>query len=519
MARFSDTGDYLALARIDDSIHVYSLETGELVRRGQHTGPITAIEFSRDSRHLASSSDDGTARLYSVESSGEIARLSHTGSVSALSISLKGDRLITASEDRIPRFWQIEPSPVGAALTNPPNCMPLGGQTNALAFASDGNHFATALTSGVVTLFMNRNGFRFEAPLPKPGPLLLHRSPILRMTFSPNNVHLCTLSADRTVSLWQIGTGILAGSILPENEVLSFCMAPDGRWLATGSSDSMSLWDASPALETVQLLHDSEVTQLSCSSLGEFIVACGTDRANVWSANLGNMVNSISLPQAANAIAFNSTGDLLLSVVQKSIRMDDLHTRAQVTIQPCPEPILAAAFGPGNQIYALSNVWGWKLWRIDRDLSTPRWEATDLPLEGFIVSAFSVDGKWIAAFGQKRILVFDSDGSLPPETVSLPDATRILTVSSHRKYVATANLSTAWVLNVKDCKVVNEIRMPTPINALAFSPDGKYLLVAAGKTITRHTVVDADLIAAVSLRVDRELTSAEIERYSKMELS
>lgn len=86
-------------------------------------------------------------------------------------------------------------------------------------------------------------------------PLMGHADTIWCIAYSPDDVLLASASADGTVRLWEVNTG-LPVMTLPRNHanwVWSLAWSPDGSRLATGGSDARILiWDAAQAAESAR---------------------------------------------------------------------------------------------------------------------------------------------------------------------------------------------------------------------------------------------------------------------------
>lgn len=93
-------------------------------------------------------------------------------------------------------------------------------------------------------------------------PLAGHADTIWRLAYSPDDTLLASTSADGTVRLWEVNSG-LPVMILPRNHanwVWSIAWSPDGSRLATGGSDARILvWDAAEAAASAKRL--TELTQ------------------------------------------------------------------------------------------------------------------------------------------------------------------------------------------------------------------------------------------------------------------
>eukprot|EP00931_Biecheleriopsis_adriatica_P076826 TRINITY_DN50499_c0_g1_i1.p1 TRINITY_DN50499_c0_g1~~TRINITY_DN50499_c0_g1_i1.p1 ORF type:complete len:409 (-),score=66.11 TRINITY_DN50499_c0_g1_i1:89-1264(-) len=95
-------------------------------------------------------------------------------------------------------------------------------------------------------------------------PLIGHADTIWKLSYSPDDMLLTSTSADGTVRLWEVSTG-LPVMILPRNHAnWVWCLAwsPDGARLATGGSDARILvWDAHEAAEAA--LRVKEVSSMA----------------------------------------------------------------------------------------------------------------------------------------------------------------------------------------------------------------------------------------------------------------
>ena len=72
-----------------------------------------------------------------------------------------------------------------------------------------------------------------------------HAEEIYNAEFSLNKKFLLTLSPESGVNIWEVATGRLMNSILPENgQIIVAHFSPDGSYLATGGTDSLlRLWE------------------------------------------------------------------------------------------------------------------------------------------------------------------------------------------------------------------------------------------------------------------------------------
>ena len=523
---FTANGELIALVDEYECVNVYSTGTGERVLSGQSARQLTTLEFSRDGKRLAAANWDGTVTVYSTDDRAEIARLSHPGRVVGLSFSPDGSRILTAAQDLFLRIWYLGAQPTGSRLPASDLVMCTHPIT-ALANSHWGSVSAAALTTGFVTVAADRRTFRVKQ-LPKMSLLtLMSKAPVRRMTFSNDQVHLCTLDADGSIGLRHFTTGRLAGCLPEGDPVQCFSLDATGLRLATGGEGGASLWDARPCGDAIQLLHEPGVAQLSCSSDGRSIAAFGENWVTVWSTAPGRELTRYRVPSSTAGCALSSDGSRMLFTDQQSITVLEVLGDKKEALPLCPDPVTAASFSADDQIRALvySSGAGWKL--LYTDPKGSKWQSGNVTqADGVLWGNFSEDGNFLVGTQQRKAVIFDCTQEQLLTTEFLPDESRILAVAAGGQYLAAATYDKATVWDVKGSSEVSEFRVSAQITALAFSSVSNqdlvkqrttYLFISAGKDITCFTVRDDDLITEVGRRVERALTQDEVRMYAKMD--
>jgi WD40 repeat protein len=238
---FSPDGQYLAVARLDKILHVWSTKDYQLIYTF-HIEPdcVECVAFSPDSRFLASVRE---TRPYDVivwdiatgkspwESFGTLANPDEK--ISSLVFSPDGKLLAESIGNRV-LFWQVDIK--GFELIR--EIVGNSGPVNSLAFSSDGLRLLTTSDDMTAKVWDANTGDWLMT-------LSGHTDIVANGIFFADPALIVTAGYDRTIRFWDSQTGLLV-KILEEHTspVISLTSSLNGQILASGGMDErVILWD------------------------------------------------------------------------------------------------------------------------------------------------------------------------------------------------------------------------------------------------------------------------------------
>jgi WD40 repeat protein/serine/threonine protein kinase len=424
------------------------------------------------------------------------------------------------------RLWRAEPLVIRDKA-----------EVNSLAFSLDGELLASAVGDGTVKVWNSRTGKPIRTPVKA------HDGSVFSVAFHPKNGrYLASTGADKKVRVWDWEAGRIvfegpSGADHNRGTAYGVAFSPDGGRLAVGNEGAVNVWDWAkdqPLFQTPQV-HAKKGINVAFSRDGRRLASGGWGgKIMIWNAETGDHLRTLTDTRNAAALAFSrdgrwlvsasfgrrldvwdsTTGDrvksfpagdgLVLGVAvspdgsrlasagqDKTVRIWEAETgRVVLDLRGHTQPSQGVAFSPDGLRLA-SGSWDGtiRVWDATHLREDEAQEAFTLPHEAGEVTTIAVspDGRSVASagIGTDGVKVWDVE-SRPPRVRSQL-AHGLLCVAWHPagQHLAASGFDgkvmTVEVWDVRTRQLAfPQITSEMETYAVAFSPDGEYLVTGSG---------------------------------------
>jgi WD40 repeat protein len=488
-AEITPDGSSLAVATGADGVQWFDLATAAAGARLLVSTGARLVRFSPDGHQVAVGvPDEPIVLVFAPPQTAPVATLNHPAGVRTFAWSPAGQRLATVGSDREVRVWNVA---TGESL----RLTGCNEDIDDVLFSSEPRLLISSGWDGTI-LWNCETGER----------LLTLPGPAVRCTLSADGRRLVRQSyLPVKFETWELAVGAPVRSYdSPEREPRArkefhgFAFSPDGILLAQARAGWLKFFDrrngrelASLPTGSVQTMAFDRDTNLWVSGLsGLRVLPCRWNAARqVAQVGPEEMVRPTL---TGSRLSLSADGSTLAVIDGSQCHVFELPARRELTVTPRQNGLSYVALNPDGRLLATSL---WKSSQVDvwdarsgELLSTLA--ADDLVAE-YADVAFSPDGKWFAAAGFSRCILWEVATWQPRWTTPRSDLPVVRFSPDSQLVLQRDGKTRLDLLAVEDGRKLATLEMPNgdhPWGA-AFSPDGLYLGVGVGGLGTRELVV------------------------------
>ncbi|MCG9129426.1 PD40 domain-containing protein [Candidatus Poribacteria bacterium] len=358
---FSPDGSLIAIAK-NDNLYLWDFESKEMLfELTSHTYDISTLAFSPDGRTLVSGAQ---AELIFWDVKTGAQKLSipgHATQLFGLAISPKNRTVAIGGRHGI-HLWDISSGEYNTRLNEH------GEKHWAIAFSPDGQTLASDI-GWSFRLWNLKQGVPFAT---NKGYLGNEASGygIASIAYSPDGRYLASGSSDGTVQLWHLGRthkGTLYGH---KGGLWDIAFSPDSRYLLSGSLDcTVRLWDVNnQELITTFIGHDAEVQCVAYSPKGNIVASGGKDNTVIlWDVSAGKQIRQLKgHPNSVTSVALSPNGEILASVGYTDNRIRLWDVQSGESLPPLSGQYYKISFSAdGSHLVSVNSggtamVWDWE---------------------------------------------------------------------------------------------------------------------------------------------------------------
>ncbi|MBD2593023.1 CHAT domain-containing protein [Nostoc spongiaeforme FACHB-130] len=368
----------------DNTIKYWNLNGTLLQTFRGHQAAVTSAIFHPYKRILISASRDKTIKVWKLNKIGQT--LKHSDTVTSVVFSQDGKTLVSGGYDQFIKVWKLNNT------EEKPQEFLFDNDIAKIILSPDGKNLIAA-TKGKYIISGKLQGEKPQEIELKPSDN--NTVTVTSITLSPDGKIIASGSSDKTIKLWYLN-GKPLKTFSNKSEVTQLAFSPDGNLLASGSQDkTIKLWDLNGNLKHTLKGHTNEVTQVVFSPKENILASGSKDKTiKLWDLN-GNLLKTLSDKSEITQLAFSPDGKILASISKdKNIKLWDLNGNLLHTLKGHESQVTSVVFSPdGKNLASSSKDKTIKLWDLDGRLLN-----TYFGHESVVTTvAFSPDGKTLAS--------------------------------------------------------------------------------------------------------------------------
>ena len=280
-----------------------------------------------------------------------------------------------------------------------------------------------------------------------------HEKSVYSVSFSPDGRYLATGSTDNTAKLWEATTGRVVRTFQGHDDwVRPVSFSHDGRYLATGSTDKTAkLWEIATGREVRTFRgHDFWINSVFFSPTGRYLATGSSDKtARLWETSTGRQVRTFRAHKdGVTSVPFSPDGRYLATGSgDKTAKLWEVATgRVVRTFQGHKDFVQSVSFSPDGRYLATGSGDNTaKLWEVSTGREVRTFKGHDEIVNSV---SFSPDGRYLAiGSGDKTAKLWDiATGRQVRTFKGHSESVRSVSFSPDGRYLATGSFDNTAML-------------------------------------------------------------------------
>jgi WD40 repeat protein len=470
---FSRDGSLLATGHPDSLARIYQADTGMLVWRLGHGGPVTSVDFRPDGKQLVTASADGAARVFDVVKSTRLLLMpSGTSTVESAHYSDDGRFIVTAGADGVARVWN---SLNGRELAT------LSGHRDTVSgalFNRDGHLVITASDDGTARIW--DTGLENQLRV-----LGRARAEFVRAGFTGGGNLVWAAARDGMARVWRVRDRKLVLAAQQPFPIVDAAGA-GARLAVVDEHGDAQLWDIGSRKSLLGLRVPAPGRRVAITDDGRTLLVAGGNVVRVVDLSSLKPIATVRLSGRVNDARFGVGGTFATATTDGRISVWKRSGRLLHAFNGGPTPLVAVAFSPDGRLVAGANrggtatIWSTVTGRLQHRLRRARTPLTDVE--------FSHDGRFVATAaigGDARIWQVSNGIAIHTLKGHLGRIARVA-FSPDDRWLVTAGPTTGGLWQVSTGRLLFYLRGHTnQLEDAAFAPDGKHIVTASDDRTVR----------------------------------
>lgn len=280
----------------------------------------------------------------------------HSKAVNSVAVSPNGQRVISGSADGTIKVWDAQTGALVQTIEES------GNEVVSVAFSADGKLVAVGLGGsdgrGTALIFDNSLGKLGEVRQKLP------ENNINTVAMSPDGQTIAIGNISGTLKLWDTVSGTLMQRLEGQDvQTRSVAFSPDGKSIVGGGyGNTVKIWDVETgALQRTLSGHSSEITTVAFSPDGKMIASGSFDyTVNLWDSETGTLIRILTGADfIVKTVAFSPDGKFIAGGANHKLLVWNAQTGVlKQTMEDAKASIYSIAYSPDGKLIVSGNVDG-----------------------------------------------------------------------------------------------------------------------------------------------------------------